>query len=345
MSKNDDILKNAIGDIGDEEPKIGGKLKNMKIVNPNLLDEDEKKSMDEFLQRSERAHVDVEEETSQFNIANGWIPIDREEMGLRSDFYPSDWQFRIKPADVAAIKSWSSIDEERIDVVNNVFNEIMKLCVSIRTASGVLPWSKINSWDRFWFILKIREFTFPKGDIKFNDNCTECDTDLTYVLRSNHLYYDFPDEDVIQKHWNAQERYWYINPQDYDINENPVILYTPTLEKDQAILDWAVQANREGKKLDDAFLRFLPWLLQKAPKDVKILNKFILECENKFKKWDMEMFNFMDEVLRNIIINPEEKLEQTCPHCGEAVRSTVKFPMGIKHLFAMESGHKKFGSK
>ena len=152
--------------------------------------------------------------------------------------------------------------------------------------------------------------------------------------------------DVVQKHWNPYERVWHIDPKEYGLEKSPVTLYIPTLEKDQAILDWAIQKSRSQRKnIDNVFLRFLPWMLSKVPKDEQVLDKFITEAQHVYKSWDVEMFEFMDDVVRNITINPSEKLRQVCPHCGEEVVSNVRFPNGVRALFKTEAKHTKFGSR
>lgn len=354
-NENDELLKNQIGNIGGLEEQVnsleGKKLKRVPGKKEDLSS-DETAEMEEFLNRSRsRSKIIKEQEyTESVNfprISDGWNEINRTEMGIRSQFYPDDWTFYIRPATVEAIKNWSAIDEERIDVLNTVFNDIVRSCVSIKSASGSVPWNRINSWDRFWFILKARELTFKQGEakIEFTDTCTECEEELVYKLNPKSLYYEFPDNDIVQKHWNSYERIWDIDPNDYSLNRAPVKLYIPTLEKDQAILDWGIAKARANKKLDQTFLRFLPWMLSKVPKDAQVLDKFIMECYQVYKSWDVDMFEFMDDVVRNITINPSEKLRQVCPHCGEEVVSNVRFPNGVRALFKTEAKHTKFGSR
>ena len=122
-------------------------------------------------------------------------------------------------------------------------------------------------------------------------------------------------------------------------------LYVPTIGKDNAILQWMYLQNEQGKQPNEVFLRFLPYMLERNIKDPNVMAKSIKDAKRIYDSWDVEMFEFMDEVRRNITINPSEKLTQTCPNCGEAVKSTVRFPNGIKYLFAVQSKHKKFGSK
>lgn len=354
---NDEMLENQIGNLGGEEPReenslIGKKLKHVPGQKSELTS-DQDEEMNEFLNRSRsRSKIikepGTDEDGDRFpRISEGWNQIDRAELGIRSQFYPDDWTFYIRPATVEAIKNWSAIDEERLDVLNGVFNDIVRSCVSIKAASGSIPWNRINSWDRFWFILKVRELTFKSGEakIEFTDTCPECEQELVYKLEPNALFYEFPDEDIVSKHWNAYERAWYIDPHDYDLDRAPVKLYIPTLEKDQAILDWGIARARANKKLDQTFLKFLPWMLSKAPKDANVLDKFIMECYQVYKSWDVDMFEFMDDVVRNITINPSENLKQVCPHCGEEVVSNVRFPNGVRALFKTEAKHAKFGSR
>ena len=366
MKKEEEALESQIGNLGDEsrheeDSMVGKKLKHVPGQNTELTQE-EKDAMEAFMNRArsrsklnspvvespaEAPAVFDDTPRSYPRISEGWNEINRAEMGIRSQFYPEDWTFYVRPATVEAIKNWSAIDEERLDVVNAVFNDIIRTCVSIKSASGNIPWNRINSWDRFWFTLKVREYTFKQGEskIEFTDTCPECDEEIRYELKPNTLFYEFPDPDVIQKHWNAYERAWYIDPKQYGLDKPAVKLYVPTLEKDQAILDWGLNRARANKKLDNVFLRFLPWMLAKVPKDENVLNKFIEEAQVIYKGWDVEMFDFMDEVIRNITINPSEKLRQVCPHCGEEVVSNVRFPNGVRALFKVEAKHTRFGSR
>jgi hypothetical protein len=57
------------------------------------------------------------------------------------------------------------------------------------------------------------------------------------------------------------------------------------------------------------------------------------------------MFSFVDEVVRNIMVTPATNLKTTCPICGEEVTAAIRFPNGIRGLFAMGDKRKKFGKK
>lgn len=347
IKEENDFLEQQIGGFGTSEDmesndSVSARNSLGKIKTPQekqSLDEDEKNRLEIFLNKTQSI--------SASNIVDGWIPIDKSTLKQRGRFYPEDWEFRIKPASVHAIKNWSSIDENSPAIVNNVFNEIIKLCVSIKSSNGNIPWGKINSWDRFSLILLVREYTFQKGEhnLSWEDTCPECDANITYILNSGSLSYEFPDESVIDKHWSQDDRMWIINPKDYDIDHPIVKLYTPTIEKDEAILQWAYNQKDNSKNLNEPFLRFLPWLLQKVSKDAPTMDKLIKDCQRIFESWDTDFFLFMDDVLRNITINPSERLKTNCQNCGEEVESAVTFPNGIKYLFNIPSRHKKFGTK
>lgn len=341
--QNYDVLEDQIGEMGGEMDQHLGKLKHKESYGGKSdLSDSEKDDMEAFLARS-RSHHSQNEETT---ITNGWIPIDREEMGIRSQFYPDSWEFYIRPATVQAIKNWTAIDEERADVLNNVFNEIIKTCVKIDTHSDQgAGWAQVRSWDRFWFVLKIREYTYSQGQskIEFTDECSECNTDITYTLNSQSLFYEFPDEDLVEKYW--KDGVWKIDPREYDVNHQPIMLYTPTLGKDEAIIEWATNQVRAKKKLDETFIKFLVWMLPKAVKDQQMLDRQIQKIYKEYKDWDIDMFSFMNDVVNNITINPSEQLRVKCPNCGMEATSTVQFPNGIKVLFEVKSTAKKFGSR
>lgn len=281
-------------------------------------------------------------------IREGWIPVDRELLGDRGQFYPAEWEFRIRPATVEAIRNWSTIDEENINAVDNVFNEVIKSCVSIHTPEGPKPWGNINSWDRFFFLLLVREYTFAHGEkeIKYDEPCPECDNDVTFRLTSQSLMYDMPDPEVM-KMFDQVSMKWVIDPREYDLDEDVLTFYLPTLEKDANIKEWLIRKLRQSPnaKIDQVFLRILPWMSPKISKDETIAKRQIRELEMKYKSWDVEMFSFVDEVIKNIVVQPLQKLVMKCPICGEEVTSQIRFPNSIRDIFNVSNKHKKFGTK
>ena len=283
-------------------------------------------------------------------IREGWIPVDKTLLGKRALYYPADWNFRIRPATVEAIRNWSNIDDDNINSVDDVFNEILKSCLSIIGPGGKpIPWGNVSSWDRFFFLMLIREYTFRQGEqkIEYSDFCPECDNEIKFTLSSQSLMYDFPDEEVM-KYYDQEKRCWFIDPEEFGLeNEQPIQLYIPTLEKDAAVKAWIIarlQENR-NRKVDQTFLRFVGWLTPKISKDETIAARQIRELEMKYKSWDADMFGFMDDVVRNIIVTPSNKLVMTCPVCGEEVTSDIRFPNRIRDLFNLSGKHGKFGKK
>lgn len=347
---NYDDLENQIGDAGTADPKTKqqpglGKLTHKQAYGQKEdLSSEEQESLNAFKSKLNKSR---DEHKTQVNISDGWIPVNREEMGQRSLFYPAEWEFFVKPATVMAIKNWTSIDEERSDQLNNVFNEIIRTSVKIDTHGvGTANWTQINSWDRFWFVLKVRDLTFTKGEtrVQFEDACSNCDTDIMYTLTPEGLFYEFPDDELIEKYWDG--KVWNIDPQEYDVNHEPMVLYTPKLGKDVAIIDWATaKVRRDGKDIDETFIKFLVWMLPSAAKDPQVFANQVDKIYKEYKSWDIEMFDFMNDVVTNITINPSEKLRCTCPNCGQEATSTVRFPNGIKQLFKSQTKAKKFGSR
>lgn len=279
---------------------------------------------------------------------DGWIDVDRELLGDRNLYYPEDWKFKIRPATVDAIRKWSTLDEENPNSIDDIFNEMLKNCLSIESSTGPLPWGNICSWDRFFFILLIRQYTFTQGEqkLKYEETCIECENPVTFELNAESLMYDTPDPEVL-KYYDQATRTWTIDPEEFDVNGEPIQLYVPTLEKDANIKAWMIarlQENR-NRNIDNSFIRFLTWLAPKISKDNSIASKQIKGYENQFKSWDTDMFTFMDDVLRNIMVTPSSKLTTTCPVCGEEMTSEIRFPNSIRDIFNVSNRFKKFGSK
>ena len=281
-------------------------------------------------------------------IREGWMEVDKRLMGDRAMFYPEDWQFRIRPATVEAIRNWSTIDDENMNSIDRVFNEVLKSCFAIVTANGPLPWYNINAWDRFWFILLIREYTFQKGEsaIEYTEDCANCDNPVQFKLTSGSLLFDMPDKEVMPM-FDKATRNWIIDPSEYGLEMEPIRLYLPTLEKDINVKQWAINRYQENpnKDIDPVLIRFLPWFVPKISKDDTIAQRQIKEFKFKFESWDIDTFNFMNDVITNIMVTPGTKLIQKCPTCGEEVTSPIRFPNGPSSLFAIKSKFKKFGKK
>lgn len=279
----------------------------------------------------------------------GWIPVDRRLLGARDKFYPADWQFYIRPATVEAVRNWSMLDEQNGNSIDDVFNEILKYCLSVKSATGTQPWQAINNWDRLFFILLVREYTFVKGEnnIEFFEDCDNCDTSTRFTVESQALMYEMPDDDVL-KYYDEYSRTWTINPYEFGVDyDKDITLYVPTIERDANIKAWLISEYQENekKKFDPVFIKFLPWLTPKIAKDVNTAKMQIRKAEMTFKSWDTEMFSFMNDVIKNIAVTPQTNISAICPSCGEEVVAKLRFPDGVGALFNVVNRRSKFGSK
>ena len=279
----------------------------------------------------------------------GWIEIDRALLGQRDYFYPEDWQFYVRPATVEVVRNWSMLDENNGNSIDDVFNEILKHCLSIKTGTGSRPWQAINNWDRFFFVLLIREYTFVHGEsnVEYYEDCVNCDSPVKFTLNSQALMYDLPDDDVL-RYFDRFNRVWIIDPADFEVPSNgPIQLYVPTVERDANIKAWIISEYQENdkKKFDNVFIKFLPWICPNVSKDVNIAKTQIRKAELVFKSWNSEMFSFMDDVIKNISVTPSTNISAVCPACGEEVTTRLRFPDGVGALFNVVNRRKKFGTK
>lgn len=351
MEADGGVQQEVYDDVAEEAPStnmasqmIGKKLNRL----PGAMSNEERERDKEFIKSQNLSRIGQKiGETTR--VREGWLPVDRALLGERDIFYPSDWSFYIRPATVEAIRNWSMIDDQNGNSIDEVFNEVLKTCLQIKDSTGrPIPWHNICSWDRFFFLLLIREYTFQDGEsnISYYEDCPECETPVEFNLTSNALMYDMPDEEVIS-YYDQTSRTWAIDPSEYEVEGDPITLYVPTLEKDANIKAWMIRKLQENRntKIDPVFIRFVSWMTPKISKDDEISKRQMKQLKMAFDSLSIDQFEFMDEVLKNIIVTPKTKLIAKCPSCGEEVTSDIRFPNGVSGLFHIQSKRRKFGKK
>ena len=351
MEADGGVQQEVYDDVAEEAPStnmasqmIGKKLNRL----PGAMSNEERERDKEFIKSQNLSRIGQKiGETTR--VREGWLPVDRTLLGERDIFYPSDWSFYIRPATVEAIRNWSMIDDQNGNSIDEVFNEVLKTCLQIKDSTDrPIPWHNICSWDRFFFLLLIREYTFQDGEsnISYYEDCPECETPVEFNLTSNALMYDMPDEEVIS-YYDQTSRTWAIDPSEYEVEGDPITLYVPTLEKDANIKAWMIRKLQENRntKIDPVFIRFVSWMTPKISKDDEISKRQMKQLKMAFDSLSIDQFEFMDEVLKNIIVTPKTKLIAKCPSCGEEVTSDIRFPDGVSGLFHIQSKRRRFGKK
>ncbi len=346
----EEVVEHAEKDINPASQYIGQKISHMPGSSPYA-----DKEADEALVTQKKLSRVGEKLYEKSDIREGWLDVSRELLGERSVFYPESWQFKIRPATVETIRYWSMIDDENASVIDDTFNDILKTCLKIETPEGPLPWGNIAVWDRFFFILLVREYTFINGEkkVEFEDECPECGEPIKFTIDSQSLMYELPDPEIMPM-YDQETRTWTIDPMDYDVQGEPVKLYVPTVERDAALKEFLINKIQEsrGKTVkqilsrQQVFLKFLVWLAPKISKDVTIAKRQIRDYEAIFNSWDIDMFDFMNEVIANVVVTQESKLIKICEKCGEEVTSDInQFRGKVSDLFSLSNRRKKFGSK
>ena len=263
MEADGGVQQEVYDDVAEEAPStnmasqmIGKKLNRL----PGAMSNEERERDKEFIKSQNLSRIGQKiGETTR--VREGWLPVDRTLLGERDIFYPSDWSFYIRPATVEAIRNWSMIDDQNGNSIDEVFNEVLKTCLQIKDSTDrPIPWHNICSWDRFFFLLLIREYTFQDGEsnISYYEDCPECETPVEFNLTSDALMYDMPDEEVIS-YYDQTSRTWAIDPSEYEVEGDPITLYVPTLEKDANIKAWMIRKLQENRntKIDPVFIRFV----------------------------------------------------------------------------------------
>jgi hypothetical protein len=157
--------------------------------------------------------------------------------------------------------------------------------------------------------------------------------------------YDMPDPELL-RYYDQETQTWTIDPNEYDVEWPQAIkLYLPTLQKEMAIKQWMINKIQNKKKVDQVFLKFLPWMAPSISADQTVAENQIKQYKMQIDSWNVDMFSLMDDIIKNITVTPNQKLITKCPTCGEEVTADIRFQDGLSGLFNRPSRRKKFGKK
>ena len=79
----------------------------------------DKDSVEDFLEDKKLTKIG-EKIGSQTEIRDGWMFLDRSLLKVRDAFYPEDWQFKIRPATVEAIKNYREWAQKAADLAQQL---------------------------------------------------------------------------------------------------------------------------------------------------------------------------------------------------------------------------------
>ena len=248
--------------------------------------------------------------------------------------YPDGMEIAIRPADVSEIKYYSIIDEnDRLDM-DDKLNHIISKCCKIRWSGGPLSHYDIHYEDRFYLIMAIRDYTFPKGEnrifLSAKKNCTgeTCDIPDSIELRSSILD-SFKLSPEIKSKFSNEKMCFDLIPKNGGAGLElfiPSVGVTTIIRK---IIDFKRSKN---KKYDESFVDVAPYII---PNWRDLDESMYDNYERASKEWDITQFSIADQISKTIKFSTKAEVKFNCEKCGGEVTAPLTFRGGFRSFFVI----------
>jgi len=253
-------------------------------------------------------------------------PADMPSGGL---FYPTDVDIQIRPAKVAEIRHFSTLQERDLFDVDEKLNHIVQNCTKIRTKTRVMSWKDLLEEDRIFIILAIRALTFSKGENKLQvkKNCPDCNTENTIEIANENLQFNSIPSDLM-KYYDDYNRVLTIQTKSC----GTIYMKPPTIGVMQVVTKYIREKERQGENWDKAHIQVLPYIQHEWR---GFTEKEIFQSEVDFQGWDDTKYTLHYRLAEQIKVGVKPDVSCSCKACGAEVTAAINFRGGIKDLFVV----------
>jgi hypothetical protein len=257
----------------------------------------------------------------------GYHSIDIESLPSGGKFYPSDSKMAIRPAQVAEVRHFSTIDEQNLLDIEDKLNHIIKNCVRFTTGTKVLSYKDVLEEDRIYILLSIRNLTFPEPESRLTIKATTKDGE-EFDAEIDSQYFQLsrvPEE--IEKYYDDSARAFAIQTKSF----GTILMRPPSIGVMEAVTTYIRVRQVEKKQWDQSYLQILPYLTMdwRGFTDEKIF-----KGEVEFHAWNTQKYSLVYRLAEKMRIGVQP--EMLVPHGDEEVLVTIGFRDGIKSLFVVQ---------
>ena len=259
----------------------------------------------------------------------GYVETWPEQFPSKGLFYPNGIRFFIRAAEVREVRHFSTINEQDPFSIDEALNEILKSCLMIRQPNRQMSFKDLREEDRIHLILSIRELTFPKGEnqLVIKTPCKECNHENEVKITNESFEHNDVDEKMM-RYYNEETRRFEVMTK----SNGTIIMAPPTIGVMMEVTKYIQKRQQEGKKLDQSFIKVLPYLAQ----DWRGFNEAAINnLEIEFMAWSTTKYQTMYSLTDMCRVGVKESLKKECDKCGSEVTTPISFPGGIKSLFVI----------
>ena len=313
-----------------EEQQSQEPIKDPYIENAKKLKESAKKDglgkVD--VKKGKGGQVDPDAELNSDSFL-GYHTVHAEDLPSKGMFYPRDVEIQIRPAKVAEIRHFSTLQERDLFDVDEKLNNIVQNCTKIRTKTRVMSWKDLLEEDRIYIILAIRALTFSKGENKLQvkKNCGDCNTENTIEIANDNLQFNSIPDDLM-KYYDEFQRVLSIQTKSAGV----IYMKPPTIGVMQTITKYIREKERNGDNWDKAHVQILPYIQHEWR---GFTERDIFNSEVDFQGWDDTKYTLHYRLAEKVKVGVKPDVACTCKSCGAEVTAAINFRGGIKDLFVV----------
>jgi hypothetical protein len=244
-------------------------------------------------------------------------------------FYPENARFFIRAASVKEIRHFSTINEQDPFSIDEALNEVLKGCLMMRYPGKQASFKDLKEEDRIYIIMTIRDLTFVNGENKIgiNRNCTECGHENEFVIGKDSFDPTILP-DTIMKYYDEEKRIFVVQTK----SSGTIELAPPSVGVMMETTKFIRKQQEEGKKLDQSFLKILPYLQVEWR---GFTSDRIKNLEIESMQWSDTKFQTYNSLTEMARVGVKEIMRTDCVKCGTEVTTPISFPGGIKSLFVI----------
>lgn len=271
-------------------------------------------------------------EIKRLNAMIGYTRLDLTSFPSKGKFYRDDLEIHIRPAKVAEVRSFSTIDENNLREVDEGLNNLVVSCCKVTYGTQRGSYKDILEEDRIYLILSIRELTFKTGEQtlmmpvgKKSCKTSSCNSQESMELRTGNLQFNSVVE-RFEKYYDEADGCYSVATKNYGI----IKMAPPTIGVMRAITDYIRDREEKNQNWDKSTLAILPYLQREWRGWTE---KDIFAKITSFQGWDSTKYTIVYRLAEDMKVGVKPEMVFPCKSCGEEVTVPLTFPGGIKALF------------
>ena len=322
---NDDEMKRIVEEQQSQEP-----INAPYIENATRLKESAKKDgLGKINMKRGKSGATEADADANSDLFLGFHPLYATDLPSGGLFYPRDIELQIRPAKVAEIRHFSTLQERDLFDVDDKLNNVLQNCTKIRTKTRMMSWKDLLEEDRIYIILAIRSLTFSKGENKLQvkKNCPDCNTENVIEIANEYLQFNEIPEDLM-KYYDEFNRVLAIQTK----SSGTIWLKPPTIGVMQVVTRYIREKERAGDNWDRAHIQILPYIQHEWR---NFTEKDIFQSEVDFQGWDDTKYTLHYRLAEKVKVGVKPDVVCSCKECGSEVSAAINFRGGIKDLFVV----------